>query len=129
MSLGPAPCCWNHSIETVVVSGAILAVENCEGPKKEIEYFILFYFAPLVHFTEYVAEHWKEDDFFGYQFLNRLNPNRITKCTVLPKNFPVTEEMVQPFLKKGSSLKKEMEVWSKTIVFELRLTFMYVLLK
>lgn len=68
------------------------------------------YFAPIVHFTEYVAEHWKEDEFFGYQFLNGLNPNRIKKCSELPQNFPVTEEMVKPFLKDGSSLKEEMKV-------------------
>lgn len=70
----------------------------------------LINFAPIVHFTEYVAEHWKEDEFFGYQFLNGLNPNRIKKCSELPKNFPVTEEMVKPFLKDGSSLTEEMKV-------------------
>ncbi|XP_075869647.1 hydroperoxide isomerase ALOXE3-like [Nelusetta ayraudi] len=59
--------------------------------------------------SEYVAEHWKEDDFFGYQFLNGINPNRIKRCSELPKNFPVTEEMVKPFLKEGSSLKEEIE--------------------
>ncbi|XP_047429793.1 hydroperoxide isomerase ALOXE3-like [Mugil cephalus] len=59
--------------------------------------------------SEYVAEHWKEDDFFGYQYLNAVNPNVIERCSELPKNFVVTEEMVKPFLKEGSSLKKEME--------------------
>lgn len=66
---------------------------------------------PVAHFTEYVAKIWKDDDFFGYQFLNGLNPTTIKKCTELPKNFPVTDEMVQPFLKEGRSLKEEMEVW------------------
>ncbi|XP_028252886.1 hydroperoxide isomerase ALOXE3-like [Parambassis ranga] len=59
--------------------------------------------------SEYVAEHWKEDDFFGFQFLNSTNPNVIKRCSELPPNFPVTEEMVQPFLEEGSSLKNEME--------------------
>ncbi|XP_041814301.1 arachidonate 12-lipoxygenase, 12R-type-like isoform X2 [Chelmon rostratus] len=59
--------------------------------------------------SDYVAEHWKEDDFYGYQFLNAVNPNVIKRCTVLPRNFPVTEEMVKPFLEKGSSLKSEMK--------------------
>uniref|UniRef100_A0A3B4V1N3 Arachidonate 12-lipoxygenase, 12R-type-like n=1 Tax=Seriola dumerili TaxID=41447 RepID=A0A3B4V1N3_SERDU len=58
---------------------------------------------------QYVTEHWKEDDFYGYQFLNGINPNVIKKCSELPPNFPVTEEMVKPFLDKGSSLQKEME--------------------
>ncbi|XP_070844174.1 hydroperoxide isomerase ALOXE3-like [Chaetodon trifascialis] len=59
--------------------------------------------------SEYVAEHWKEDDFYGYQFLNAINPNVIKKCSELPRNFPVTEQMVKPFLEKGSSLKREMQ--------------------
>ncbi|XP_013867040.1 hydroperoxide isomerase ALOXE3 [Austrofundulus limnaeus] len=58
--------------------------------------------------SEYVSEHWKEDDFFGFQFLNATNPNVIRRCAKLPPNFPVTEETVTPFL-AGSTLKKEME--------------------
>uniref|UniRef100_A0A4W6CVH0 Si:dkey-17e16.9 n=1 Tax=Lates calcarifer TaxID=8187 RepID=A0A4W6CVH0_LATCA len=59
--------------------------------------------------SEYVTEHWKDDDFYGYQFLNGINPNVIKRCSELPPNFPVTEEMVKQFLEKGSSLQKEME--------------------
>ncbi|XP_041831839.1 hydroperoxide isomerase ALOXE3-like isoform X2 [Melanotaenia boesemani] len=59
--------------------------------------------------SEYVSEHWKEDEFFGFQFLNATNPNVIKRCSELPPNFPITEEMVKPFLKNGSSLKMEME--------------------
>lgn len=50
-----------------------------------------------------------DDDFYGYQFVNGVNPTIITKCTKLPANFPVTEAMVKPFL-DGSSLQDEMEV-------------------
>ncbi|XP_062267016.1 hydroperoxide isomerase ALOXE3-like isoform X2 [Platichthys flesus] len=57
--------------------------------------------------SEYVAEHWKEDDFYGYQFLNGVNPTLIKRCSELPRNFPVTEEMVKPFLAEGSSLMRE----------------------
>ncbi|XP_029281708.1 hydroperoxide isomerase ALOXE3-like [Cottoperca gobio] len=59
--------------------------------------------------SEYVAEHWKEDDFYGFQFLNGVNPNGIKRCSALPKNFPVTEVMVKPFLEEGSSLQEEMK--------------------
>ncbi|XP_060947566.1 hydroperoxide isomerase ALOXE3-like isoform X2 [Limanda limanda] len=57
--------------------------------------------------SEYVAEHWKEDDFYGSQFLNGINPTLIKRCSELPRNFPVTEEMVKPFLAEGSSLRRE----------------------
>uniref|UniRef100_A0A3P9M402 Si:dkey-17e16.9 n=1 Tax=Oryzias latipes TaxID=8090 RepID=A0A3P9M402_ORYLA len=59
--------------------------------------------------SEYVSKHWKEDDFFGYQFLNGTNPNAIKRCSKLPPNFPVTEEMVKPCLPNGFTLKEEME--------------------
>uniref|UniRef100_A0A8D3DTR6 Uncharacterized protein n=1 Tax=Scophthalmus maximus TaxID=52904 RepID=A0A8D3DTR6_SCOMX len=63
----------------------------------------------MVWNSKYVTEHWQEDDFYGSQFLNGINPNVIKRCSELPPNFPVTEEMVKPFLDEGASLKREME--------------------
>ncbi|XP_009876022.1 PREDICTED: hydroperoxide isomerase ALOXE3-like, partial [Apaloderma vittatum] len=54
---------------------------------------------------EYVAKHWKEDDFFGYQFLNGNNPIVIRQCTELPDKFPVTTDMS---LGVGTNLDNEM---------------------
>ncbi|KAM4618195.1 hydroperoxide isomerase ALOXE3-like [Polymixia lowei] len=76
--------------------------ENMEAFKKVFS----FYSSPV---SEYVSEHWMEDDFYGYQFLNGVNPTVIQRCSELPSNFPVTEEMVQPFLEDGSSLRTEMK--------------------
>ncbi|XP_059917629.1 hydroperoxide isomerase ALOXE3-like [Gadus macrocephalus] len=59
--------------------------------------------------AEYLAEHWKDDAFYGYQFLNGVHPSMIRNCPHLPSNFPVTEEMVQPFLETGTSLKQEIQ--------------------
>ncbi|XP_035535059.1 hydroperoxide isomerase ALOXE3-like [Morone saxatilis] len=76
--------------------------ENIEDLKK-------IFWSKKTPVSEYVTEHWKEDDFYGFQFLNSINPNVIKRCSELPPNFPVTEETVKPFLEKGSSLQKEME--------------------
>uniref|UniRef100_A0A8C3WNT6 Lipoxygenase domain-containing protein n=1 Tax=Catagonus wagneri TaxID=51154 RepID=A0A8C3WNT6_9CETA len=54
--------------------------------------------------AEYVFEHWQEDAFFAYQFLNGLNPVLIRRCRCLPENFPVTDAMVAPVLGPGTSL-------------------------
>ncbi|XP_033998510.1 arachidonate 15-lipoxygenase B-like isoform X2 [Trematomus bernacchii] len=79
---------------------------------QQFESFEALKMASLVKKTplaEYVSEHWKDDDFFGYQFLNGINPFIIQRCSKLPSNFPLTEEMVQPFLAIGSSLNAEMK--------------------
>ncbi|KAG7221852.1 hypothetical protein INR49_017028, partial [Caranx melampygus] len=57
--------------------------------------------------SDYVQQHWKEDALFAYQFLNGANPILIQRCTVLPKNFPVTNDMVS--LSGSCSLAEEMK--------------------
>ncbi|XP_037393721.1 hydroperoxide isomerase ALOXE3-like [Pygocentrus nattereri] len=57
---------------------------------------------------EYVQKNWRKDEFFGYQFLNGLNPMIIKRCSKLPEKFPVTNEMVRGFLPDTSTLESEM---------------------
>ncbi|KAJ0055989.1 hypothetical protein NL108_017220, partial [Boleophthalmus pectinirostris] len=57
--------------------------------------------------SDYVYKNWREDDFFGYQFLNGLNPNMIQRCSSLPVNFPVTDDTVS--LEGGAKLTDEMK--------------------
>ncbi|XP_069502686.1 polyunsaturated fatty acid lipoxygenase ALOX12-like [Ambystoma mexicanum] len=59
--------------------------------------------------AEYVMNHWKEDWFFGYQFLNGPNPLLIRSCTKIPDKLRISEDMVVPFLKGGTSLQEEIE--------------------
>lgn len=53
---------------------------------------------------------WMEDRMFGYQFLNGCNPCIIQRCTELPSNFPVTNEMVKNCLDRGMTLMEEIKV-------------------
>ncbi|CAL8386911.1 unnamed protein product [Boreogadus saida] len=76
--------------------------ENLESMKNTLT----FKTSPI---AEYLAEHWKDDAFYGYQFLNGVHPSMIRNCPDLPSNFPVTEEMVQPFLEAGTSLQQEIQ--------------------
>ncbi|XP_029605435.1 hydroperoxide isomerase ALOXE3-like [Salmo trutta] len=57
---------------------------------------------------DYVEKNWKKDEFFGYQLLNGLNPMMIHRCSKLPENFPVTEDMVKASL-FGKSLESEFQ--------------------
>uniref|UniRef100_W5K0Z1 Lipoxygenase domain-containing protein n=1 Tax=Astyanax mexicanus TaxID=7994 RepID=W5K0Z1_ASTMX len=65
-------------------------------------------FMPVL--TEYVEKNWMRDDFFGYQFLNGLNPTMIKRCSELPENFPVTNDMVKSSLPEKSTLEMEIEL-------------------
>lgn len=56
------------------------------------------------------AARWTTDVEFGRQMLNGVNPVVIRKCTKLPANFSVTNEMVESFLNRGMTLDKEMKV-------------------
>lgn len=97
---------------TVAMNGIELKIKGMLGSTKSwksIEHMRKVLWFKKTKISEYAAEHWKEDDFYGYQFLNGINPHVIRRCSELPPNFPVTQEMVKPFLEAGSSLQEEMK--------------------
>ncbi|CAG5928011.1 unnamed protein product [Menidia menidia] len=98
-----------HTRRTIGVEMMFKGLVGSTKQWKDIEDMKRIFWFKKTEMSEYVAEHWKEDDFFGFQFLNGTNPNVIKRCSKLPPNFPVTEEMVKPFLREGSTLKEEME--------------------
>lgn len=55
------------------------------------------------------ADHWREDCFFGYQFMNGCNPDTLKRCTELPSNFPVTQDLIGNLLDTGDTLDKALE--------------------
>ncbi|KFO18858.1 Arachidonate 15-lipoxygenase B [Fukomys damarensis] len=66
--------------------------------------------------SEYAFEHWQQDAFFTFQFLNGLNPILIHYCCCLPKNFPVTDTVLAPLLGHQTSLQAELEKRSLYLV-------------
>ncbi|XP_073469606.1 polyunsaturated fatty acid lipoxygenase ALOX15B-like isoform X1 [Aquarana catesbeiana] len=60
-------------------------------------------------YSDIVSKIWKEDAFFGSQYLNGINPTLIKKCVKIPGNFPVTEQMVAPSLGASTNLQKELQ--------------------
>ncbi|XP_036955707.1 polyunsaturated fatty acid lipoxygenase ALOX15B-like isoform X2 [Acanthopagrus latus] len=79
---------------------------NCKKKWKDMHHLNRAFWHKT-HMADYVQEHWKEDVFFGYQYLNGINPMLIRRCTALPSNFPVTDDMV--FLHGQSRLEEEMK--------------------
>lgn len=65
---------------------------------------------PLSCPLEYVTEHWCEDPFFGYQYLNGVNPVMLHCLSSLPSKLPVTNDMVAPSLGPDTCLQTELEV-------------------
>uniref|UniRef100_A0A8D1JFL6 Polyunsaturated fatty acid lipoxygenase ALOX15 n=1 Tax=Sus scrofa TaxID=9823 RepID=A0A8D1JFL6_PIG len=59
--------------------------------------------------SEYVTDHWHEDYFFGYQYLNGVNPVMLHCLSSLPSKLPVTNDMVAPLLGPGTCLQTELE--------------------
>ncbi|KAL7854307.1 hypothetical protein AOLI_G00211510 [Acnodon oligacanthus] len=95
-----------YNIERVLRKLKIETLTHCSqswGSEEELR--------SLLHYPNinvYVQDHWKSDEFFGYQLLNGLNPMMLERCTELPQNFPVKEEMVKSCFPE-SSLQSEME--------------------
>ncbi|XP_077380457.1 polyunsaturated fatty acid lipoxygenase ALOX15B-like [Festucalex cinctus] len=57
--------------------------------------------------SDFMQDHWMDDGLFAYQFLNGVHPTLIQRCKTLPKNFPVTDDMV--FIPGGSNLSNELK--------------------
>ena len=72
--------------------------------------FALKAFTGFIGEVPKAADHWKDDRFFGYQFLNGCNPDSIKRCTQLPTNFPVTQQLIGNLLDTGDTLEKAMNV-------------------
>ncbi|CAH2226065.1 hydroperoxide isomerase ALOXE3-like [Pelobates cultripes] len=68
----------------------------------------VFYFITTKN-SERVSQVWKGDTFFGYQFLNGVNPIQIQQCSSIPDNFPVTDHMVAGSLGTSTNFQTELQ--------------------
>ncbi|KAH0626131.1 hypothetical protein JD844_000912 [Phrynosoma platyrhinos] len=84
----------------------LLDCKNSWKKLDDIRMAFWFYRSPV---AEYVSRHWDEDAFFGYQYLNGVNPVIIRKCVEMPAKFPVTHEMVAGSLGKHTTLDNELK--------------------
>ena len=64
---------------------------------------------------------WVSDVEFGRQILNGVNPVVIRKCSSLPDNFPVTNDMVKGLMSRGKTLSEEMQVSDESQKLYLRI--------
>ncbi|XP_074549342.1 polyunsaturated fatty acid lipoxygenase ALOX15B-like [Halichoeres trimaculatus] len=80
---------------------------NCQEKWTDMDSIYRVFCCKKTDKSAYVHEHWKDDEFFSYQFLNGVNPMLIRRCSVLPENFPVTDGMV--FLRGERSLEEELQ--------------------
>ncbi|XP_073415809.1 polyunsaturated fatty acid lipoxygenase ALOX15B-like [Dendrobates tinctorius] len=82
---------------------------KCTDSWKNLEDMKTVFYFNRTRVSDEVARIWNEDSFFGYQYLNGINPMLIKKCTKLPENFPVTSSMVAPSLGSAHDLHNELQ--------------------
>ncbi|XP_071361256.1 hydroperoxide isomerase ALOXE3-like [Trachinotus anak] len=82
-------------------------LDDCKERWTDIDAINRVFCCKRTDISDYVQQHWREDALFAYQFLNGVNPMLIRRCTVLPSNFPVTDDMV--FLHGQCSLADELK--------------------
>ncbi|XP_032136270.1 hydroperoxide isomerase ALOXE3 isoform X8 [Sapajus apella] len=80
-----------------------------KGSWKKLDDMRNIFWCHKTFMTKYVTEHWREDHFFGYQYLNGVNPIMLHCISSLPSKLPVTNDMVAPLLGQSTCLQTELE--------------------
>ncbi|XP_029020120.1 hydroperoxide isomerase ALOXE3-like [Betta splendens] len=87
---------FRFTAATGLVELKLKGLNDCKEQWTDFESISRVFWRKRAEISEYVEEHWKEDAFFGFQFLNGVNPMLIRRCSALPSNLSVTDDMVFP---------------------------------
>ncbi|XP_028445223.1 arachidonate 5-lipoxygenase-like [Perca flavescens] len=96
-----------YTASTGLTELQLKGLANCKKKWTDIDAINRVFCCKRTDISDNVQKHWKEDAFFGYQYLNGVNPILIRRCSALPDNFPVTDDMV--FLRGQGNLTNEMK--------------------
>ncbi|XP_017292068.1 polyunsaturated fatty acid lipoxygenase ALOX8 isoform X2 [Kryptolebias marmoratus] len=83
-----------YTAAKALIELGIEELAECKTKWESMEDIDRLYRCHRTDISDYVHAHWKEDAFFGYQFLNGIHPMMIQRCETLPPNFPVSDQMV-----------------------------------
>ncbi|XP_026516118.1 arachidonate 12-lipoxygenase, 12R-type-like [Terrapene carolina triunguis] len=100
---------WGKDFNPEAVELWLKGFQSCTNSWAKLDDINKVFFFNKTPITEYVRAHWREDTFFGYQFLNGVHPVVIRRCTELPCNFPIMLAMVASSLGESTSLQDELE--------------------
>ncbi|XP_071989695.1 hydroperoxide isomerase ALOXE3-like [Engystomops pustulosus] len=93
----------------VRIKGGLKGLMKCTHSWRSLEDMRAGFCFHRSDIAEEVSRIWDEDNFFGYQFLNGVNPMVIRKCQKLPESFTVTSGMVASSLGTSRNLHEELK--------------------
>ncbi|XP_063307068.1 hydroperoxide isomerase ALOXE3-like [Pelobates fuscus] len=100
---------FSFTLATTGLEIQLKGFTTCPDPWTDLNDINKVFLYKKTHNSVLVSQMWKEDTFFGYEFLNGVNPVLIRKCIKIPGNFPVDQEMVAAILGTSTDLNKELE--------------------
>ncbi|XP_041438816.1 hydroperoxide isomerase ALOXE3 [Xenopus laevis] len=102
-------CSFYFSAICGMVGVNFLGLLDCTESWKDLNDIKKVFFFERTENSDLASQLWMEDTFFGYQFLNGLNPVMIKKCLRIPDNFPVDDVTVSMTLGPSTNLQTELQ--------------------
>ncbi|KAM3932813.1 LOW QUALITY PROTEIN: arachidonate 12-lipoxygenase, 12R-type-like [Leptodactylus fuscus] len=103
------PSGFHVLLDSEELEAQLEGLQKCQESWKNLEDIKKVFFLRKSNMSDKVSQIWREDSFFGYQYLNGCNPMMIRKRVQIPKNFPVSDSMVAASLGTSTDLHKELQ--------------------